>query len=201
LPDSYLQKKDLIKQSAARVFSHFGYHKCTMDDIADQIGIKKNTLYYYFDSKESIFNEILNDEVNALLNELKLIANQNTRVYKKLTNVFSKLLNYGKERSKVYSISLEIFIEIGEIINESFINFKKLITDEVAGILKNAIDTGEIKKHDYHQLADNLMETLRAFEYREYRSNKSKATVGEVELKDIEDRMNFITKIIIDGLK
>ena len=41
-----------IIEAAARVFAERGFHGATTQDIADVLGIRQASLYYYFSSKE-----------------------------------------------------------------------------------------------------------------------------------------------------
>ncbi len=52
-------RKKLIIQSALAVFKEKGLEHATMDEIASHADFGKATLYYYFKSKEEIFNTIL----------------------------------------------------------------------------------------------------------------------------------------------
>lgn len=54
-------RRRLILQGALSVFSKTPSEKVTMVDIARESGFGKATLYYYFDSKESIINALLID--------------------------------------------------------------------------------------------------------------------------------------------
>ena len=42
-----------IIEAAARVFAERGFHGATTQDIADVLGIRQASLYYYFSSKEA----------------------------------------------------------------------------------------------------------------------------------------------------
>ena len=42
-----------VVDAAAKVFARRGYHGASTQDIADVLGIRQASLYYYFESKES----------------------------------------------------------------------------------------------------------------------------------------------------
>ena len=73
VPDRLVRKtgrKEEIIESAARLFSKKSYHDVTMDDIAENVGVAKGTIYLYFDSKEKLYLEILEDtyeEIESIL--------------------------------------------------------------------------------------------------------------------------------------
>jgi AcrR family transcriptional regulator len=50
-----------ILESALRVFAEKGYHAASVTDLVDAAGVARGTFYLYFDSKEAIFLELLDD--------------------------------------------------------------------------------------------------------------------------------------------
>jgi len=54
-------------QLAGELFARKGYRATTVREIADAAGILSGSLYYHFDSKESIGDEILSGFMNAVL--------------------------------------------------------------------------------------------------------------------------------------
>jgi len=52
-------KKSLIIEVAEILFQRFGYSKTSLDDIAREASLGKGTIYYYFESKEEIFYEVV----------------------------------------------------------------------------------------------------------------------------------------------
>ncbi len=52
-------RKELIVRAAAKVFSEKGFSSATVRDIADEADMLSGSLYYYFDSKESMVEEVL----------------------------------------------------------------------------------------------------------------------------------------------
>ena len=48
-----LRRADEIIDAAARVFAERGYHGTTTQAIADVLGMRQASLYYYFPSKEA----------------------------------------------------------------------------------------------------------------------------------------------------
>lgn len=49
------QKRDAILDAARSVFSRVGYAGSAMEDVAEEAGIAKGTLYLYFKSKEELY--------------------------------------------------------------------------------------------------------------------------------------------------
>jgi AcrR family transcriptional regulator len=53
------KSRDLILEAAAKLFRRQGYSATTLRQIAAMAEIKAGSIYYYFDSKEAILNEVL----------------------------------------------------------------------------------------------------------------------------------------------
>ncbi len=63
--------RQAILEAAKRVFQRWGLNKTTMEDIAREAGKGKSTLYYYFPSKEQIFDIVVQSEISGLLERAK----------------------------------------------------------------------------------------------------------------------------------
>jgi len=73
--------------SAGQIFSHYGFKKTTMDEIAKALKMGKSSVYYYFESKEEIFQAVVLYEANILRNEL-------TTAIKAVESPLDKMRNY-----------------------------------------------------------------------------------------------------------
>jgi len=63
-----------IIQAAARVFAERGFHGATTQDIADVLGIRQASLYYYFSSKEAALELVCLKGVEGFFEAAKAIA-------------------------------------------------------------------------------------------------------------------------------
>lgn len=63
-----------ILDAAARVFAERGYHGASTQDIADVLGIRQASLYYYFPSKEVALEEVCLRGVEGFLEAAVSIA-------------------------------------------------------------------------------------------------------------------------------
>lgn len=86
------KKEDIIK-IAAKLFSEKSFHDVKMDEIAEELGIAKGTIYLYFKSKEQLYLKILEDSHESIESILeKEIANDDPspiKLKKVLTIIFS----------------------------------------------------------------------------------------------------------------
>ena len=67
-----------LRQLALKLFAEQGYEKTSLREIAEQLGVTKAALYYYFKSKEDIVRSLVEDYV-ADLDELIAWAKEQPR--------------------------------------------------------------------------------------------------------------------------
>ena len=54
-------RREALKASAADVFAEFGYHAAKVSQIVERVGVAQGTFYLYYESKQQIFGELLQD--------------------------------------------------------------------------------------------------------------------------------------------
>ena len=60
------QKRELILQSAARIFATDGFDRASMAQLARECGISKANIYHYYDSKDALLYDILDNYLSTL---------------------------------------------------------------------------------------------------------------------------------------
>jgi AcrR family transcriptional regulator len=66
--------RDLILDATDRLLARYGYRKMTMDDLAQEVGIGKGTIYLHFPSKEEVVLSHVDRIVERLKGELLKVA-------------------------------------------------------------------------------------------------------------------------------
>ena len=64
--------REEIMEHAQILFRQFGLKKTTMEDIAKSMGKGKSTLYYYFCSKEEIFDAVILKEMGEVFADVSI---------------------------------------------------------------------------------------------------------------------------------
>jgi AcrR family transcriptional regulator len=58
MPVQKITREEILEKSLL-IFRRQGYHRTTMQDLADACGVLKGSFYYHFDSKEALMKELL----------------------------------------------------------------------------------------------------------------------------------------------
>ncbi|HVV40853.1 MAG TPA: TetR/AcrR family transcriptional regulator [Nitrobacter sp.] len=65
------KSRDTILEAAAKLFRQQGYSATTLRQIAGMAKIKAGSIYYYFDSKEAILDEVLDRGLHGIFEAVK----------------------------------------------------------------------------------------------------------------------------------
>jgi AcrR family transcriptional regulator len=71
--DKASRRTDILS-AAKQVFAERGYHATTIADIARQAGLSYGSIYWYYDSKEALFHELMSAEASALRAHINVAA-------------------------------------------------------------------------------------------------------------------------------
>ena len=83
-------RKQAILEAAIGIFSKKGYEKTNMEEIAEKAELSKGILYYYFESKEKLFEELVLSEVLKYYRS----AYEAIKEKKNYKEIFSALLDF-----------------------------------------------------------------------------------------------------------
>lgn len=104
--NKYEQQRRAAIRSAAAVFAEKGFHGSSTKDIAEHLGIKQGSLYYYFKSKQEALGEVCLFGIQDYVQHMQSIAGSDQRFEAKLVaTVTSHLTSYreNNEALKVYN--------------------------------------------------------------------------------------------------
>lgn len=143
-------RKELILEVAKKHFSEKGYN-ASLTDIAKDAGIRKATLYNYFQSKDDLFLEVILEETESYFESKKAEFASLTELSseERLHKMFLSIVKYFSNREKFMFWRWMILIDSEE--------FKKNIRDRASvrekrfmliihNVLENGIKNNEIKE-------------------------------------------------------
>lgn len=97
--------REKILQAALHEFSVHGLAGARVDRIAEEAGVNKAMIYYHFESKEALFNELFMAEMELLNREItSLFEQRDPRVETDRTLAVKGLLAYIASKKKLLSV-------------------------------------------------------------------------------------------------
>ena len=100
----YQQQRLQAIRSAATVFAEKGFHGSSTRDIAEHMGIKQGSLYYYFKSKEEALGEVCLFGIEDYVDHMKVIAASDQSFESKLMATITSHLSSYRERNEALKV-------------------------------------------------------------------------------------------------
>jgi TetR/AcrR family transcriptional regulator, fatty acid metabolism regulator protein len=141
-------KEEVIFTAALKVIKQRGFHKARMSDIAKEADISYGLVYHYFESKEDLFDAIINHWWDGLFGLMSRIRKSSDPVREKLEQIILHFLDtYQREPELVNIFITEISRSTSNLTPGRLDNFKSFIslTEE---IIKEGQDKGMLR-HDF----------------------------------------------------
>lgn len=151
--------KDLIFKSAIKIFSESGYRGATMDEIAVNAGLAKGTLYYHFNSKEEIFNFIVEEGIKILQSQVSEIQKMNIDPIQKLVKICRIQLTFLDKYTDFFKVVMSQLWGTENRQNELRHKIRNYIK-EIEVNIKSAMENGEIEKGDTELIAFQFFGSL-----------------------------------------
>ena len=166
--------RDKILSVANKLFSRFGFHKTSMDEIAKIARKAKGSLYYHFASKEDLFKEVVSKEIINLKNQLSVIVeNTDLSASGKMKKYMIKRMEVLNNAANYHETLKADFFEHFHFIDDLRNELDEWEKGNLRKIILQGIETKEFAPiKDIDVLLDILIMVLKGLEIPFFLQNK-----------------------------
>lgn len=185
------QNRENILKIAREIFSKYGFKKTTLDDIANAVRKGKSSLYYYFKSKEDLFQAVIMKEVDILAHELEIVINRNTDPVEKLRDyILTKLATFRGLANFYHAIENDV-TAVG-FIEEIKLRYEQDEIRMIKRILIEGVRKNEFEIYDFNLAAIGITTAIKGLEMP--------LTAGNYGDVNLERTVDIILKIMCYGI-
>jgi len=154
-PDVSEERKDQIMNAAEEVFSQKGFSDARMDDIAEETGLSKGTLYLYYKSKNDLITAILDrifQREFSAFEEMDLASISASDAIWLFTETIAKDI---KMFMRLMPLAYE-FLALAfrnKFVQTALKKYLNRYIDILTPIIQKGIDTGEFRSEDAKEIA------------------------------------------------
>lgn len=94
IPEISRETEEKLMQAAQNAFIKYGLEGARMQDIADEAGMSKSMLHYYFSRKEKLFETILRQAVTDIFSRLRQILDSEDSVLAKIRRLSGEFIDF-----------------------------------------------------------------------------------------------------------
>jgi AcrR family transcriptional regulator len=181
--------KERIIEKAKHLFYSYGAKSVTMDEVADQLGISKRTLYMIYASKDDLLRGVVQDEYEKFKDTVVL---ENRQSKNNDMRMFIKLMSYSKKLAE--SISERFFEELEKFHTDLFYEYWTKFKKECDGLIISFMIAAQ--KKDYIRREINIEIAYMALDIV-MKNNHELLKSGKYTKDDIK---NSVTKPFIRGI-
>jgi AcrR family transcriptional regulator len=187
-------KEDIVQQQilavAKRLFQVYGLAKVTMEDVAKAIGKGRSSLYYYYKSKDEIYNAVVMMEIREMLTVMTQAVDQAGGFEAKLRAFFLSKLAIVREKSTFFKM-LDVGMDadaLSEFKKAMVVHHNLIIRQEgalLAQLLGDAMQKGEMRPMnaaDVETLILVLLSCLRGIKRELELERNAKKDIPAVEM-------------------
>ncbi len=101
-----VRTREKILRKAFRIFARKGYEGARVDDISKAVGINKATIYYYFEGKKELYQEVLYYELSKLIPQLIEALTEKGELSQKIENVVDVYFEFFRTNPDAFRLLL-----------------------------------------------------------------------------------------------
>ena len=147
------ERREEIIKAAIEVFGKTNFHKAKMADIADEAEVGKSTLYEYFDSKRSLFEEMLIYIATGYYKSMKLVVGQWDSSKDRLIAFTTYHGTFMKQHLELVESAMMDKTLMSEKVGKQILSIKEAVFRLLEDILIEGVESGELVDDMDTQLA------------------------------------------------
>lgn len=133
---SEINSSERIRQKAHDLFMQYGFRSVSMDDIAQNLGMSKKTIYQYYADKDALIDEVVREVINH--NELSCNADR-----KASENAIHEIFLAKEMMMKMLrSMNPSVLFDMQKYHPQAFQKFYKHKNDYLYGVMRDNIIRG-----------------------------------------------------------
>jgi len=188
--------RDAILDATDILLAKFGYKKMSIQDLADEVGIGKGSIYLHFSSKEEIALSQIDRMIGRLKDKLEVVADSKGSPGDRLAKMLRLRVIYRCESVHHYSQGIN---DLLAQLRPQLLERRKKHFHEEAVLLSRVIaegqSAGEFAEGDSLELARTLVTATNSL----LPYSLSAYELGD--LKTIESEIKTVAKLLIRGLR
>ena len=147
----------LIFTAAKKVFHSKGMYGARMQEIADEAGINKAMLHYYFRSKEKLFEAIFIEDCSEFFSRIRGFLNKDMPLLEKIEYMVENYIELLSKNTHIPSFIISEIHHNPERMKNFFLKYGISPDPGLTEDIKTAVALGNIRPIDPRQLIVNIV--------------------------------------------
>ena len=186
------EKKHGILEAARDLFTRFGLKKTSVQEIARASHMAKASFYYYFRSKDEVFEAVALKELDKLWDSIHRAVQEATDPEQKIRQFVLIRMRELKKLANVYATLNDEYLEHLGFIERIRGRALQHEVDMIAGVLRDGVASGAFRAMDVRMTAQGIVVALKGLEFP-WATHTSDEEVGQ--------HLDALIGILFDGIR
>jgi AcrR family transcriptional regulator len=136
-------RRQQIRDVAAGLFDRLGYRETSMDKIAEAVGIRKASLYYYFPSKDRLLIEMHEEMIEAIISSYEERRTEGGTASRMILGMMTDLVSLQDTHPGSMRVFFEHYRELPDAERERVLERRGTYEGYLRTQLQRGVDDGE----------------------------------------------------------
>jgi AcrR family transcriptional regulator len=152
-----LQTEEQILEAAKQIFYERGFAGARMQEIADEAGINKSMLHYYFRSKDKLFQNVFQESIRQFFPEILKVLNADLALIPKIEKLVETYYEMFKKHPHLPRFVIHEMNQHPDRFREFVKNTGFEIPDPFVKQVRSEIESGSFRKIDPREFIINTI--------------------------------------------
>ena len=196
-----INTEELIFESAIKIFHSKGLAGARMQEIADEAGINKAMLHYYFRSKQSLFEAVFKKAFMQLAPQIHQVLNSDDTLFEKIQNFADKYISFVMENRFLPTFIIQELNNNPDFANQFFSQAEFPKPTKFLLQIEEGIENGFLKSINPKQLLIDMF-SLAIFPFIGAPLLQNFTNLNEEDYNNmLIERKNHIASMLINSIK
>ncbi|AZI88136.1 HTH-type transcriptional regulator RutR [Kosakonia sp. CCTCC M2018092] len=193
------KKRQAILSAALEVFSRLGFHGARVEQVADQAGVSKTNLLYYFPSKEALYVAVLRQLLDVWLAPLRAFRSD-LQPLAAIKEYIRLKLEISRDHPQASRLFCHEMLQGAPLLKAELTGDLKTLVEEKSAIIAGWIASGKLTAVDPHHLIFMIWAATQ--HYADFATQVEAVTGATLQDEAFFQRtVDNVQRMIIEGIR